>query len=87
MSSFGFVSFGACLPPQAYCHSTSFNVVAVHSNNQFRLSDEVDDDLFKTFTTRLKSIGEVIALLDTWRSPEYLRRKWCKSDTFIVCFA
>ena len=62
---------------QMHCLSTNL-ILCRCSNNQFRLSANDDEDLFTTFRTRLQRIGNVIALLDTWKCPYYLSRKWCK---------
>jgi len=46
-------------------------------NNQFRPNITLD-----TFKERVMSIGHVIAILDTWKNPEYLKRKWCIYEVF-----
>jgi len=46
-------------------------------NNQFRPSITAD-----TFKERVKQIGHIIAILDKWKDPEYLKRKWCIYEVF-----
>ena len=76
---FFWICFFWCLP-QMHCLSTNL-ILCRCSNNQFRLSANDDEDLFTTFRTRLQRIGNVVALLDTWKCPYYLSRKWCKFGT------
>merc|ERR1712166_318925 len=46
-------------------------------NNQFRPNITLD-----TFKERVMKIGHIIAILDKWRDPEYLKRKWCIYEVF-----
>lgn len=50
------------------------------ANNQYRiLVDEVtngSDNLSAVFETRLRRIGRMVAMIDTWKQPTYLTRVW-----------
>jgi len=49
--------------------------------NQHRVKNNQDDipfDAFKSaFETRVKGIGNILALMAPWRSPGYVKRVWC----------
>jgi hypothetical protein len=45
--------------------------------NQFR--PDIKPEIFKL---RVKTIGYIIAVLDKWKGPEYLKRKWCIYEVF-----
>jgi len=55
-------------------------------NNQFRILKEKSstgsDDLVKVFGPTLERIGIVVALLDSWNSPQYLTRIWTIFEQF-----
>ena len=56
-------------------------------NNQHRLLGTEStitgsDNLEEVFEDNLRRIGSVIAILDTWQSPEYLTRIWCIFEQF-----
>ena len=58
-----------------HCHLTGFFV-----NNQFRLivdgTPAGSDNLEEVFEANLRRTGRVVAILDTWHQPMYLRRVW-----------
>ena len=47
-------------------------------NNQYRIEANADD-LETVFNARLRCIGRMVAMLDTWLKPMYNTRIWCKS--------
>ena len=47
-------------------------------NNQYRSDAAYADDLETVFKARLKGIGRMVAMLDTWTGQVYLTRVWCK---------
>merc|ERR1712176_1278872 len=55
-------------------------------NNQYRIlidgNGDGSDNLEETFEARLKQIGHVVALLDTWNEPRYLTRIWTIYEQF-----
>lgn len=69
--------------------------VCFFCNNQFRIegvpggpgaaavgSQSGAADLDRIFESRLREIGRVVALLDSWRQPRYLTRVWCVFEQF-----
>jgi len=56
--------------------------VCFFCNNQFRLMQDNADDLETVFANRLISCGKMIALLDDWRNPIYVKRIWCVFEQF-----
>ncbi len=70
---------------QTRCSSTCF----VFCNNQYRIlgegaSKNGSDDLATVFESRLVRIVQVVALLDKWQDPEYLKRVWTIYEQFIA---
>jgi len=65
-------------------HSTDeprnvFLFMCFFCNNQYRLlvdGKAGSDDLERVFESRLRGIGRVVALLDSWRDSQYLTRIW-----------
>lgn len=60
-------------------------------NNQYRiLTDDVaseNHDLENIFRSRLQGIGKMVALLDTWHNPTYLRRVWTIFEQYVAACA
>ncbi|CAK9022974.1 unnamed protein product [Durusdinium trenchii] len=58
-------------------------------NNQFRIivegSAAGSDNLEEVFETNLRRIGQVVAVLDTWREPIYLQRVWTIYEQYVAC--
>ncbi|CAE6971910.1 unnamed protein product [Symbiodinium natans] len=74
----------------AWCHRKSlkpertyvwmcFMGVNQHRIQESRLagSDVPFDELAATFGSHVRSIGNVIALMEPWRAPKYCQRAWC----------
>lgn len=57
-------------------------------NNQWRIlverSSHGSDNLEDVFETRLNRIGEVVALMDSWRNPLYVQRIWTIYEQYIA---
>lgn len=55
-------------------------------NNQYRIlvaqTRKGSDNLGKTFEGNLRRIGKVVAVLDTWEDPVYLKRIWTLFEQF-----
>ena len=61
-------------------------------NNQFRLivdgSPAGSDNLEEVFEANLRRTGRVLAILDTWHQPTYLRRVWMGGFSALsICFS
>ena len=58
-------------------------------NNQFRLivdgSPAGSDNLEEVFEENLRRSGKVVAILDTWHQPTYLRRVWTIYEQYVAC--
>ena len=52
--------------------------VCFFCNNQHRYTQTVEN-LECVFQSRLRNAGKMIAMLDTWQDPTYLRRIWCNT--------
>jgi len=60
----------------------TFLWVCFFCNNQHRLGESNADNLEEVFESRLKTIGHMVALLDTWRIPVYVTRIWCVFEQY-----
>lgn len=58
-------------------------------NNQFRIIVEQvsfgSDNLEEVFSSNLRRIGRVLAVLDTWDQPRYLKRIWTIYEQYVAC--
>eukprot|EP00434_Breviolum_minutum_P019284 symbB.v1.2.016996.t1/scaffold1310.1/size127145/10 len=58
-------------------------------NNQFRIivdgSAAGSDDLENSFQQNLTRVGKMVAILDTWEEPVYLKRVWTVYEQFVAC--
>ena len=58
-------------------------------NNQFRLivdgTPAGSDNLEEVFEENLRRSGKVVAILDTWHQPTYLRRVWTIYEQYVAC--
>ena len=59
-------------------------------NNQFRIMVEGcatsgSSDVQQVLETTLQRIGQLVAVLDTWNEPIYLRRVWTVYELFVAC--
>ena len=62
----------------------TFIWVCFFCNNQYRIDKENADNLQEVFMGRVKSIGKVVAMLDTWENPIYFTRVWCVFEQFVA---
>ena len=58
-------------------------------NNQFRLivdgTPAGSDDLEEVFEENLRRCGQMVAILDGWHRPRYLRRVWTIYEQYVAC--
>eukprot|EP00438_Fugacium_kawagutii_P023311 Skav226248 [mRNA] locus=scaffold1218:695462:697357:- [translate_table: standard] len=58
-------------------------------NNQFRLivdgSPAGSDNLEEVFEENLRRCGQMVAILDGWHQPRYLRRVWTIYEQYVAC--
>ena len=58
-------------------------------NNQFRLivdgTSAGSDNLEEVFEENLRRSGRVLAVLDSWHQPMYLRRVWTIYEQYVAC--
>jgi len=69
--------------------SSIFFYICFFVNNQFRIIvDGVaagSDDLENSFKVNLSRSGRMVAVLDTWEDPVYLKRVWTVYEQFVAC--
>lgn len=69
--------------------SSIFFYISFFVNNQFRIIvDGVaagSDDLENSFKVNLSRSGRMVAVLDTWEDPVYLKRVWTVYEQFVAC--
>eukprot|EP00435_Cladocopium_sp_Y103_P062646 s1257_g24.t1 len=69
--------------------SSIFFYICFFVNNQFRIIvDGVaagSDDLENSFKVNLGRSGRMVAVLDTWEDPVYLKRVWTVYEQFVAC--
>ena len=69
--------------------SSIFLYMCFFSNNQFRIIVEQvaagSDDLENSFQKNLTRAGKMVAVLDTWEDPVYLKRVWTVYEQFVAC--
>ena len=74
--------------PVRDCNSVFF-YMCFFVNNQYRIivdgSAAGSDDLENSFQTNLTRIGKMVAVLDTWKDPVYLKRVWTVYEQFVAC--
>ena len=74
--------------PVRDCNSVFF-YMCFFANNQYRIivdgSAVGSDDLENSFQTNLTRIGKMVAVLDTWKDPVYLKRVWTVYEQFVAC--
>ena len=74
--------------PVRDCNSVFF-YMCFFVNNQYRIivdgSAAGSDDLENSFLTNLTRIGKMVAVLDTWKDPVYLKRVWTVYEQFVAC--
>ena len=58
-------------------------------NNQFRLivdgTPAGSDNLEEVFEENLRRCGQMVAILDGWHQPRYLRRVWTIYEQYVAC--
>ena len=74
--------------PVLDCNSIFF-YMCFFANNQYRIivdgSAAGSDNLENSFQTNLTRIGKMVAVLDTWKDPVYLKRVWTVYEQFVAC--
>ena len=74
--------------PVRDCNSIFF-YMCFFANNQYRIivdgSAAGSDNLENSFQTNLTRIGKMVAVLDTWKDPVYLKRVWTVYEQFVAC--
>lgn len=69
-------------------HATTFFFMCFFCNNQFRILIEgsvgATSDLEQVFKKNLSRIGQMVAILDTFQTPIYLKRVWTIYEQFIA---
>ena len=69
-------------------HATTFFFMCFFCNNQFRILIEgsigATSDLEVVFKKNLSRIGQMVAILDTFQNPIYLKRVWTIYEQFIA---
>eukprot|EP00435_Cladocopium_sp_Y103_P068334 s1257_g31.t1 len=69
--------------------SSIFFYICFFVNNQYRIIvDGVaagSDDLENSFKVNLNRSGRMVAVLDTWEDPVYLKRVWTVYEQFVAC--
>jgi len=59
--------------------------------NQHRIQEAISrgdtvpfDTLAEQFSSRVRSIGHILSLMDSWRSPRYITRAWCIYELYVA---